>query len=339
MSQELVQTNQQPPAFQRSTALSATANHGAIAIEQERAVAEAQGQLVLAKKFPRDLTASNAELMESCRIRSFAEAAFYSVPNRGSGPSIRFAEEVARVYGNFQYGHRELSRGDGKSEIEVYAWDMEKNNYSKRQITVLHVVDTKNGPKILRDQADIDNKIANVASKQIRGRILALMPKWLVAEAIEKCKATLAGTTTEPISVRVRKMTQAFSQYGVNASHLEAYLDHSLDDTTIDELIDLTGVFNAVKDGAKPSDFFGAKEADAEASAATASKLAESAKAGAAKATRKPPAQPAASTQQESKPDEKPSNPVEEAASTVSEAVPAESGNERPDVAGDEELF
>lgn len=329
MSQELVTSQtgvHQPAAFQRNTALSATTNHGAVAIEQERAIAEAQGQLILAKKFPRDLNASYAELMESCSIRSFAESAFYSVPNRGSGPSIRFAEEVARVYGNFNYGHRELSRGDGKSEVEVFAWDMEKNNYSKRQITVLHVMDTKNGPKVLRDQADIDNKIANVASKQIRGRILALMPKWIVAEAIEKCKATIAGTSTEPISVRVRKMTQAFAKYGVNPSHLESYLGHSLDDTVIDELIDLTGIFNAIKDGAKPSEFFSNKEEQAEASASTASKLAETAKAGATR--RKPtekPADDAAPAQQESKPAENPSNQAEEKQADVKEVAPAES--------------
>jgi hypothetical protein len=204
---------------------------------------------------------------------------------------------------------------------------MEKNNYSKRQITVLHVVDTKSGPKVLRDQADIDNKIANVASKQIRGRILALMPKWIVAEAIEKCKATIAGTSTEPISVRVRKMTQAFAKYGVNPTHLEAYLGHSLDDTVIDELIDLQGIFNAIRDGAKASDFFSTKEDQAEASATTANKLAEAAKAGAAKrkAATEKPTEDAAPAQKESKPDEKPSNQAEEKQADVKEVAPAES--------------
>lgn len=191
---------------------------------------------------------------------AFAQSAFYTVPNRGSGPSIRFAEEVARVYGNFEYGHRELSRETGKSEVEVYAWDKEKNNYSKRQLTVMHIVDTKHGPKKLTDQADIDNKIANVASKQIRGRILALMPKWLVQDAIEACKKTLTGASDEPVSVRVRKMTQAFAKYGVNGGHLEAYLGHKLEDTTLDELVDMTGIFNALKEGAKPSEYFGVKE-------------------------------------------------------------------------------
>lgn len=353
MSQELIPHEQnQVAAFgARNTSMPATANAGAVAIEQERAIAEAQGQLILAKKFPRNLTAAHAELMESCSVRAFAETAFYSVPNRGSGPSIRFAEEVARVYGNFQYGHRELGRGDGKSEVEVYAWDMEKNNYSKRQITVLHVVDTKNGPRKLTDQADIDNKIANVASKQIRGRILALLPKWLVADAIEKCKQTLAGASTEPVSVRVRKMTQAFAKYGVVEKHLAEYLGHPLDETTLDELIDLTGVFNAIKEGAKASEYFGGKEEQAEASAATASKLADSAKAGASAATKRQPKQaPAAEKAPETVPQsnsvKNESNPVEEreAPGAVPEseqpenqAAPEQSA---PQAAGDEaDLF
>lgn len=332
MSNELVQQQSggQPPAlFNRGAGMPTTANAGAVAIEQERAIAEVQGQLVLAKRFPRDLNAAYAELMESCALPAMANVAFYAVPRGGSkvtGPSIRLAEEIARVFGNFEFGHRELSRGDGKSEVEVYAWDKQTNNRSIRQITVMHTVDTKDGPRKLRDQKDIDDKIANVASKQVRGRILAMMPKWLVESAIEKCKETLAGGGTEPISVRVRKMTQAFAKFGVTTKHLEDHLEHKLDDTTLDELVDLTGIFNAIKDGAKPSEFFGNKEEQADASAATASKLAETAKAGAtrtrkpaAKQQPEPQAKPDAPAQKESKADEKPSNPVEETAPPVTE--------------------
>lgn len=260
-------------------ALPASVNAGAVAIEQERAIAEAQGQLVMAKRFPRNLNDAHAELMVACSYPSFAGAAFYSVPNRGSGPSIRFAEEVARVYGNFEFGHRELSRSEGKSEVEVYAWDKEKNNLSKRQITVMHVTDTRNGPKKLTDQADIDNKIANVASKQVRGRILALLPKWLVEDAIQKCKDTLAGNTAEPIEVRLRKMQQAFAKFGVTTEHLERHLGHALDKTLSDELADLVGIFNALKEGTPASDFFGVVDADIKTDA-TATALAQSAQAG-----------------------------------------------------------
>lgn len=319
MSQELMTQQSHAVPFGRGNNLPTTVNAGAVAIEQERAVAEAQGKLVLAKKFPRDLTGAHAELMEACKSPAFAAQAFYSVPNRGSGPSIRFAEEVARVYGNFQYGHRELSRSEGKSEVEVFAWDMQNNNHSTRQITVMHVTDTRNGPKKLTDQADIDNKIANVASKQIRGRILALMPKWLVADAIEECKKTLAGTNEEPLSVRVRRMTQAFTKFGVTSAHLERYLGHGLDDVLIDELVELQGVFNALREGAKASDYFGEAEKEEEAADQAAS-LAATAKAG-AKTQRK--AAPAKQQEQPSgKADEKPVTAPENVSKAVEEPEP-----------------
>jgi hypothetical protein len=184
------------------------------------------------------------------------------VPNRGSGPSIRFAEEAARCYGNFEFGHRELSRDNGRSVIEVYAWDTEKGNHSVRQLTVEHVVDTKNGPKVLRDQADIDNRIANVASKQMRGRILALIPKGLVMAGQAECKKTIAGDNDKPVAQRVRDMTGAFARYGVTIQHLEEHLQHSVDSTTLDELVDLTGVFNAIKEGAKASEYFSLQKDD-----------------------------------------------------------------------------
>ena len=238
-------------------------NAGAIEIESQRAIAEAQGQIIIAKKFPRSPAASMVEFMDVCKSPEFAATAFYSVPNRGSGPSIRFAEEVARCYGNFEYGHRELSRSAGKSEIEVYAWDKEKNNRSIRQITVEHILDTKQGPKKLTDQTDIDNRCANVASKQMRGRILALVPKHMVAAGIAAAKLTLAGGNDKPMSERIGAMTVAFNKFGVTPKMLEKHLGHSVDNTTIDEFADLTGIYNAIKEGGKPSEFFPSDDGDA----------------------------------------------------------------------------
>jgi hypothetical protein len=354
MSGELTPTNPQqlaPLPFGQGRGLSAHVNAGAVAVEQERAIAEAQGQLILAKKFPRSMAAAMSELLDSCKSPDFAAKAFYSVPNRGSGPSIRFAEEVARVYGNFQYGHRELSRSEGQSEIEVFAWDMEKNNRSIRQITVPHVVDTKHGPKVLKDQADINNLIANVASKQMRGRIMALLPKSLVEAGIAECKKTVTGDNTVPIAVRVTRMTEAFkANFNVGPQLLEAYLGHPLDTVTVDELTDLLGVFNAIKEGAKASEYFGAAEA-AEASAKTAETIAKAGerkpaatKAKANQATAPDTAQPAqaepekqaAPAQQVSNPVQKPDNPVkaETAAPQVS-TDPQQDAAENQDQEGD----
>ncbi|QUX96648.1 hypothetical protein C0J08_15125 [Marinomonas sp. CT5] len=247
--------NQAPPQPQNESA-----NTGSIAIEQQRAIAEARSQIQLAKMFPRSNSEALSELIEACKNWDFAKSAFYSVPNRGSGPSIRFAEEVARCYGNFEYGHRELSRSKGKSEIEVYAWDKEKNNYSKRQITVEHVRDTRNGPKPLRDQADIDNRIANVASKQMRGRILAIVPKTLIETGIAECRKTLTGNNTQSISSKISQMVVEFAEFGVRPDQITNYIGHSVDECSVEDLTDLFGVFNAIKEGARVNEYFGGKE-------------------------------------------------------------------------------
>lgn len=332
MSQELmVQAQGGDSPFSQHGNLPSSVNTGSVSVEQSRAIAEAQGQLILAKRFPRDLNGAYAELMDACKLPALAQVAFYTLPRGKSsvtGPSIRLAEEIARVYGNFQYGHRELSRDDKKSEVEVYAWDMEKNNYSKRQITVMHVMDTREGPRKLRDQKDIDDKIANVASKQVRGRILALVPKWLSEAAITACRETLAGKSDIPVAERVRKMTQAFAKFGVTGKHLESFLGHGLDVVDTDEIADLTGIFNAIKDGAKISDYFSeAESVEAQAAAtATADALTKVAEEGAQqrkveqkKATTKKVDKPVVDTvvEQDSKVVKEESNPVEESTPEV----------------------
>lgn len=320
------------------------ANVGAVAIESERAIAEAQGQLTLAKKFPRSMTEAISDFLEACNSPAFAATAFYSVPNRGSGPSIRLAEEAARCYGNFVYGHRELSRSEGKSEIEVYAWDMQKNNKSSRQITVMHITDTKNGPKRLTDQADIDNKIANVASKQMRGRILALMPKHMIAAGVEACKITLAGGGEKPISERILGMSKAFGKFGVTTTHLVAHLGHGIDDTTVDELADLMGIFNAIREGAKASDFFKLGGDAEDAATTTAAAITQRAKAGAeAAAKAKPAAKPepvaakvaAQPTQEKSKTMESESKKAESRHQETEDKQPPAANDSRQELATD----
>lgn len=235
-------------------------NAGAVTIEAQRAITEAQSKIQLAKMFPRDETEAFNKLLFSCSQRSFAEEAFYSLPRGNqniSGPSIRLAEEIARLYGNFTYGHRELSRTNGKSEVEVFAWDVQNNNYTSRQITVMHVQDTKGGSYALRSQADIDTRIANIASKQLRGRILSLIPKWMLSEAVAKCRETLTGgNDPEQRQQRIETLKLRFEKRGVNAATLEKYLGHSLKLITDDEIGDLFGVYTAIKEGSAINEFF-----------------------------------------------------------------------------------
>ena len=364
MTNELVTMQpSQPPAdpFGRMVAQAGGINAGSVAIESERAIAEARGQIQVAQMFPRDVAAARAELMAECDCYEFAQVASYAVPRAGgtvTGPSIRLAEAVASAYGHMEWGHRELSRGDGKSEVEVFAWDKQKNNRRIRQITVDHYRDTKNGPVKLRDSKDIDDKIANVASKQMRGAILALVPKSFTEAAIARCKQTLAGGGGVPLKQRVEKMVDAFAKLGVTADLLKKHLKHPLDQTNGDEIADLTAIFNAIKNGDKIADHFGAEDEAAEAStqatAAAAAAITAQAKAAApAAAARTRPAarnaaqaesnaakEPAAESTQKAEQQATAPAAAPEAAATPAAATPPEPEQQAANPAGDgEDVF
>ena len=133
-------------------------NQGTVAIEASRAIAEAQGKLVIAKRFPRDEVQAYNRVAQACQRKGIAEKAFYSY-NRGggtvSGPTIRFAEELARCWGNIDYGIKELSQDDGKSEMQAYAWDLETNAQSVQNFTNPHIREVGGKAKILTSQRDI----------------------------------------------------------------------------------------------------------------------------------------------------------------------------------------
>lgn len=381
MNQELIQREtthdqqpHQPAPFPTGRQLGPGVNVGSVAIEQERAIAQIQGEMLLARKMPRNANAAMREFEDACKIPEFASVAFFSVPRgnnqRVEGESIRFAEEAARCWGNIYTYHKELSRSDGKSEVVVGAWDLQTGFHVERQLTVVHVIDLQSGSRRCRSEKEIDDLINNKAAKQRRGVILAVLPKWFTEAGKKIAKLTVAGGTEKPLSQRIRDMATAFGQFGVTVDHLEAYLEHALDLTTIDELAELVGVYNALKEGAKPAEYFG-EAMKTEKSNQTAAAIAAAGKAagkgadapaaaqasgegaagtGKAAATRKPTAARAAPTedkaapageqqqdaapaeQQESKPAQNKGNPPEEQAAPAAKAVQASPApGEQPD--------
>ena len=95
------------------------------AVEQSRAIAEVQAAVVVAQQMPRDIDRAVREMQRSCGQNSLAEKAFFRFP-RGkdpdtgktlyvSGPSVQVARELARCFGNLQYGIVELRRDDGST--------------------------------------------------------------------------------------------------------------------------------------------------------------------------------------------------------------------------------
>ena len=239
-------------------------NQGTIAIEASRAIAEAQGKLVIAKRFPRDEVQSYAKAIEACQRPTMAAKAFYSFPRGGQtveGPTIRFAEELARCWGNIDYGIKELSQDDGKSEMQAYAWDLETNAQSVQNFTNPHKREQGKKMVTLTSQRDIYENNANMATRRLRSRILAILPAWFVEDAIAECKKTLAGQNDTPLIDRVKKMVVQFAKLGVTQEMIEKRLKRKVDTMTSDDFVEYVGIYNAVKGGeSKIADWFDAQK-------------------------------------------------------------------------------
>lgn len=238
-------------------------NQGTVAIEASRAIAEAQGKLVIAKNFPRDEVASYARIIEACQRPAMAEKAFYSFP-RGKqtveGPTIRFAEELARCWGNVDYGIKELSQDDGKSELQAYAWDLETNTQSVQNFTNPHQREAFGKMQVLTSQRDIYENNANMATRRLRSRILAVLPSWFVDGAVAECKKTLAGKNETPLIDRVKNMIIQFAKLGITQEQIEKRLHKKVEEMNAEDFVEYVGIFNAIKNGeSKISEWFEAE--------------------------------------------------------------------------------
>jgi hypothetical protein len=242
-------------------------NAGTVEIEAQRAIAEVQASLMIAKARPRDPHQAFENMLTSCSRQSLASKAFYSYPRAGqtiTGPSIRLAEELARIWGNMEFGTRELSQRDGETEMEVFAWDLETNMKSSQRFTVKHEISTRNGVKELTDQRDIYELGANLGARRLRSRILAILPPDYVDAAIQACAHTLTGGGQKPFADRIKDMITAFGQLGVTKKHIEDRLGAKLTEILPDQFTELVGIYNAIKTGErKASEYFGAQAAAA----------------------------------------------------------------------------
>ena len=234
--------------------------NAAIQTSLGRYTQELQGMVYSAKQFPRDQFAAYQRIKQACERKSLAMIASYEYPRGGqkiTGPSIRLAEVVAQNWGNMTFGVVELEQKNGESTCMAYAWDIETNVRSEKIFTVKHERSTKQGPKKLDDSRDIYELVANMGARRQRACILAIIPKDVVDSAVEECDKTLAGKNSEPIIDRLKKMFDAFKDFGVTREMIEKRIGVGIDSFTEKDVIALIKVYNSLKDNiGKREDFF-----------------------------------------------------------------------------------
>ena len=196
------------------------------AVEQARAVAEVQAAIIVARQFPRDVQQAIRDMETACRRMSLAERAFFRY-NRGdgvvTGPSVYLARELATCWCNVQHGINEMRRDDefGQSEMQAWAWDVERNTRVSNTFIVPHRRDTRNGPKVLTDQRDIYENNANNASRRLRMAIWSVLPAWFTEMAQDLCNKTLVDGGGEPLPQRIAKAIKHFGELGVSEAQIE----------------------------------------------------------------------------------------------------------------------
>ena len=180
-----------------------------------RQTQEVQGQIIMAKKFPRNYVESCNRIMQACQRKGLAEKAMYEYPRGGTkviGPSIRLAEALAQNWGNMSFGIVELEQKAGESQVMAYAWDLETNTRQEKIFSVPHIRSTRKGNVSLTDPRDIYEMVANQGARRLRSCILGIVPGDVVEDALEQCNKTLVDGEKKPLADVIKEVCLYFQR-------------------------------------------------------------------------------------------------------------------------------
>lgn len=240
--------------------------------EETKKIAEVQAKMVLAQRFPRNVSYAREMIAMECENKDLAEKAIYEFPRGDSvvkGASIRLVECVARHWGNILCGVEEISSTKESATVRAYCWDLQTNFADEKVFDVSYERATKRGSYLLTDPRDRYEKLANDAARRKRACIQAIIPKFIIDEAMDICEKTLSDSlNAENIEETKGKMIAAFRAIAdwITEADLAEKCGKEWENIGSRDIVKLRNLYNAVKDGfVKPSDAFGKQlQGDAE---------------------------------------------------------------------------
>lgn len=248
----------QPPAGIALPHAASTAGYvgQATVVEQSRAAAEVQAAVIMAKRMPRSVPEAIAAMRETCQVMELAEHAFFRYSRGGgqiTGPSVNLARELARCWGNMQYGITELERDtvNRQSVMLAFAWDLQTNTRSTTTFIVPWVRDkqgqTDASPLTsVRDQYENN---ANMGARRVREMVFAVLPKWFTEQGQTICRNTVEHGSTDPLPQRISRIIDAFDELGVHASQLVTKLGRAEGQWGTGDVATLTVIGKSIRVG------------------------------------------------------------------------------------------
>ena len=255
---------------------------GMVATQETAEIAEIQGKMILARQFPRDFDTVRREIAAECTSKKLAETAVYEFPRGDSvvrGASIRLVECVARHFGNILCGVKEIATSGNRATVKAYCWDLETNFADEKIFDVEYVRHTKSGSYPLTDPRDRYEMLANQGARRKRACMQAIIPQFIIDEAIDLCQETLQKNTAKDGSiedVRAKTLTAfaAVADWITPDMLAKVCGKDDFNNLMARDIVKLRNLYNAIKDGfVKPENAFGKEEA-ARPSDADADKLA-----------------------------------------------------------------
>ena len=236
-----------------------------------QAKAMVESRYVMAMRNPRNWDQVRLDLIRECRRPSFADnkSAYYVKPIGAGveGLGIRFVEVALRCMKNVLVETSMIFEDDLKEVHRVSVTDLEANITYPLDVRVSKTVERskpnsdgsylsvrKNSKgydvyTLTGTDDDILNKRGALISKAIRTIGLRIIPGDLCDEAEAIIKAVRLDSAAKDPDAERRKIVDAFAEIGVNATDLTAYLGHAIAQCSPAQIVNLRGIYGAIRDG------------------------------------------------------------------------------------------
>lgn len=234
-----------------------------------RARAMVEARCVMAMRYPRNIDQVRMELLREVERPGFAQAAWYRKPvGKGvEGPSIRFAESVARAWKNLDIQVSTIHDSPELRIIEVSILDLESNLNFPVSITMSKTVERRqlrDGQTALRMRTNSQGQVtyiveatddellvkqAALVSKAMRTGILRLLPGDIMAECRDRIQAIRHGDAAKDPEGARRRVVDAFAGLNISPADLTEYLGHDLAKATPATIADLRSLWAELSSG------------------------------------------------------------------------------------------
>lgn len=211
--------------------------------------AEIDIQIATAKKYPRSIQAFQRDIMTLATADTeTARSMFYVVPRDGKtieGASVRLAEAAASCWGNAHFGARVIAIDAQFVTAQAVAWDMEKNY--RVGIEVKRRITDRRGQRYSNDMIITTSNAALAIA--FRNAVFKVVPAALTKKAYNQAKQVSLGKELT-MEQRRKRALDSMIKIGAKAQDIFRLLKRrGEEDLTVDDLINLNGIYTAIQDG------------------------------------------------------------------------------------------